>query len=60
MIVLHPYESASAYIGYQAILDIEKEYKKVKGEAFSQKEFLKKLVSYGSLPLHVLRTKFAQ
>ena len=57
MIVLHPYESAYAYIGYQAILDMEQEYKKVKGEAFSKKEFLKKLLSYGPLPLHILRKK---
>lgn len=60
MIVLNPNEASYAYIGYQTILDFEKEEKKTKGDAFTQKEFLKKLVSFGSLPLHVLRTKFGQ
>ena len=56
-IVLYPNEASYAYIGYQTILDIEKDYKNVKGEAFSKKEFLKKLVSFGPLPMRVLKTK---
>ena len=59
-IVLNPNEASNAYIGYQTILDIEKEYKTAKGEAFSQKEFLKKLVSFGPLPLRILKTKITQ
>jgi len=59
-IVLHPNEASYSYIGYQTILDIEREYKAAKGEAFSQKEFLRKLVSFGPLPLRILRTKFLQ
>ena len=59
-IVLHPNEASYAYLGYQMILDIEKDYKAAKGEAFSQKEFLKKLVSFGPLPMRVLKTKITQ
>ncbi|MBN1938912.1 MAG: DUF885 family protein [Candidatus Aminicenantes bacterium] len=46
-IAIHPFESMYSYIGYQEILDIEAEYKKLKGEAFSPKEFLQKLLSFG-------------
>ncbi len=59
-ISLNPGESAHAYIGFQEILAFEKEYKKLKGEAFSQKEFLQKLLSYGALPLRTLKTKISQ
>jgi hypothetical protein len=59
MIVTHPLDAAYAYIGYQEILDMEKDYKVAKGAAFSQKEFLQKLTSYGSLPLRFLKTKLA-
>jgi uncharacterized protein (DUF885 family) len=56
-IVLHPLQSMYAYIGYQEILDIEVEYKKAKGDAFSKKEFMQKLLSFGSLSFRELRTK---
>ena len=59
-IVLNPNESSDAYIGYQTILDIEKEYKAAKGEAFSKKEFLRKLVSFGPLPLRIIKAKLIQ
>ena len=55
--MLYPNEASYAYIGYQTILDIEKDYKNGKGEAFSKKEFLKKLVSFGPLPMRVLKAK---
>jgi len=60
LICLNPGESAYAYIGYQEILDMEKDYKKLKGDAFNQKEFLQKLLSYGALPIRVLKTKIMQ
>jgi len=59
-ICLKPGEMAYRYIGYQEILDMEKEFKKLKGEAFNQKEFLQKLLSYGALPLRHLRDKILQ
>lgn len=59
-ICLKPGESAYAYIGYQEILDIEKDYKKLKGNGFSQKEFLQKLLSYGAIPIRHLKTRMAQ
>jgi uncharacterized protein (DUF885 family) len=59
-IVLHPGEAAQPYIGFQEILDLEKDYRKLKGEAFNAKEFLQKLLSYGAIPLRSLKTKIAQ
>ena len=59
-ILLMPCDAAYAYIGYQEIMDMEKDYKKMKGEAFSQKEFLQKLLSYGALPIRHLKAKLAQ
>jgi uncharacterized protein (DUF885 family) len=58
-ILLNPCDAAYAYIGIQEIWDMEKDYKKVKGEAFSQKEFLQKLLSYGALPIRHLKAKLA-
>lgn len=59
-IVLNPGESSLPYIGFQEILDIEQDYRKLKGNAFTQKEFLQKLLSYGAIPLRSLKTKMAQ
>jgi uncharacterized protein (DUF885 family) len=59
-ILLNPCNAAYAYIGYQEILDMEKDYKRLKGEAFSQKEFLQRLLSYGALPIRQLKAKLAQ
>jgi len=60
MIVLHPCEAAYPYSGYQEILDMEKDYRKLKGDAFSQKEFLQKLLSYGAIPPRALKAKLSQ
>jgi hypothetical protein len=59
-IVLNPGEGSLPYIGYQEILDMEKDYRKLKGEAFSAKDFLQKLLSYGAIPLRMLKAKMAQ
>lgn len=59
-IVLNPGEAAQPYIGYQEILDLEKDTRKLKGEAFNAKDFLQKLLSYGALPLRTLKIKMAQ
>ena len=59
-IVLNPGEGAQAYIGYQEILDMEKEYKKLKGASFTVKDFLQQLLSHGAIPLRTLRVKMAQ
>ena len=60
LIALHPGEAAYPYIGYREILDIEKDYKQAKGQAFSQKEFLSKLVGFGSLPLRIIKLRMMQ
>jgi len=59
-IVLNPGEGAQAYIGFQEILDMEKDQRKLKGEAFNTREFLQKILSHGAIPLRTLRTKIAQ
>ena len=59
-ILLKPVESAYAYVGFQEILDMEKEYKNLKGDAFSRKEFRKKLLSFGALPLRHLKKKILE
>jgi hypothetical protein len=59
-ILLKPGDIAYTYIGIQEIWDMEKDYKKLKGEAFSQKEFLQKLLSYGGLPIRHLKAKMRQ
>jgi uncharacterized protein (DUF885 family) len=53
-------EAAYSYIGYQEIMDMEKDHKKAKGEAFNQKEFLQRLLSHGALPIRHLKAKLAQ
>ena len=60
MVLLNPGEAALTYIGYQEILDFEKETKKMKGDAFNQKEFAQKLLSFGAIPLRELKVKLAQ
>ncbi len=59
-ILLNPGDAALTYIGYQEILDLEKENKKLKGEAFNQREFAQKLLSFGAIPLRELKIKLAQ
>ena len=59
-ILLSPTDSALPYIGYQEIQDLEKDYKKLKGDAFTQAEFLQRLTGSGALPLRELKTRLAQ
>lgn len=59
-IVLNPGEAALAYVGYQEILDMESQYKNLKGDSFNKKEFLEKLLSYGALPLRHLKKKMLE
>ncbi len=59
-IVLNPGEASLTYIGYQEILDLEKDYAKTKGQAFTVKDFLQKIVSFGAIPPRDLKAKLAQ
>jgi len=59
-VCMNPLEIAYTYVGIQEILEMEKEYKKLKGDAFNQKEFLQKLLSYGALPLRHLKKKILE
>lgn len=56
-IILNPVESAFAYVGHQEFMDLEKEYKKLKGEEYDPKEFYQKVLSYGAIPLRFLWEK---
>ncbi|MBN2409693.1 MAG: DUF885 domain-containing protein [Candidatus Aminicenantes bacterium] len=58
-ILLAPCESAYPYIGYQEILDMEKDYRKTKGDAYSKKEFLQELLNHGAIPIRFLKAKLA-
>ncbi len=59
-ILLKPGDAAYAYIGLQEIIDMQKEYRKLKGDAFTEKEFLTKLLSFGALPIRYLKMSMAQ
>jgi uncharacterized protein (DUF885 family) len=59
-ILLNPGESAFTYVGYQEFLDLEQEYRKLKGEAYTKKEFLNKVLGFGALPLRQLKQKLMQ
>ncbi|MGD9344930.1 MAG: DUF885 family protein [Candidatus Aminicenantes bacterium] len=59
-IILNPGESTFTYVGFQEFLDLELEYRKFKGDAYSKKEFLHKVLSFGALPLRHLKEKLLQ
>ncbi|MEE9390048.1 MAG: DUF885 family protein, partial [Candidatus Aminicenantaceae bacterium] len=59
-IILNPGDALFSYVGYQEILDMEKQYKNLNGESFSKKEFMDKLLSYGALPLRRLKKKILE
>jgi hypothetical protein len=59
-IILNPGESTYTYVGYQEFLDLELEYRKLKGDAYTRKEFLNKVLSFGALPLRQLKQKLMQ
>jgi uncharacterized protein (DUF885 family) len=56
-ILLLPGDAAYAYVGMQEIMDMEEEYKKLKGDSYDRKEFFSKLLSFGALPLRHLKKK---
>ena len=59
-ILLNPGEAAMSYIGYQEILELASNAKKLKGAAFNQKEFVQKLLSFGAIPLREIKLRMAQ
>jgi len=52
-----PTQPMSYAIGKLEILKLRDEYKKLKGEKFNQKEFHDKLLSYGSIPVKLVRER---
>jgi len=59
-IILNPGDSTYTYVGYQEFKDMELEYKRLKGDSFTRKEFLSKVLSFGALPLRQLKQKLSQ
>jgi uncharacterized protein (DUF885 family) len=59
-IILNPGDSTYTYVGFQEFKDLELEYKKLKGDSFSRKEFLNKVLGFGALPLRQLKQKLSQ
>jgi uncharacterized protein (DUF885 family) len=59
-VLLNPGEAALAYIGYQELLDMQIDYKKLKGDQFTVKDFLQKTLSFGAVPIRTLKAKMAQ
>ena len=59
-ILLNPGDAVLAYIGFQEILDLEKDYKAVKGADFQARDFLKALLNHGAVPLRTLKMKLTQ
>lgn len=59
-VLLNPGQAALAYIGYQELLDMQKDYKKLKGDQYTMKDFLQKTLSYGAVPIRTLKAKMAQ
>ena len=59
-IALNPADAAYAYVGFQEFLDMEKSYKEKMGDAYNQKEFLSKLLSYGAIPIRHLKRKMME
>ena len=56
-ILLKPGEAAYTYMGLQEINDLEKDYKKLKGESFNRKEFYEKILANGAIPIRLLKGK---
>ena len=56
-IALNPCDAAYIYLGLQEIADMEKEYRSRKGDAFNQKEFRMKLLSFGAIPIRLLKER---
>jgi len=59
-IILNPAQAAYAYVGLQTLLDVQKEYKQKKGDAYSNKQFLQDVLSQGAIPLRELKNQVIQ
>ncbi len=59
-IILNPGDAAYAYIGFQELLDMERAYREKTGAAFSKKEFLAKVLSYGTISIRHLKRTMAE
>ncbi|RLE03533.1 MAG: DUF885 domain-containing protein, partial [Candidatus Aminicenantes bacterium] len=56
-IALLPGEGVYAYVGFQELLELEKQYRQLKGADYSRKEFLEKVLSFGPIHLRQLKKK---
>ncbi len=59
-VALNPGNAAITYIGYQELLDIQKEYKKLRGDQYADKDFFQRVLSFGPLPLRMIRERISK
>ncbi|MGB8656740.1 MAG: DUF885 domain-containing protein [Candidatus Zixiibacteriota bacterium] len=58
--VLTPTQLSTYFVGFQDLLNLEKAYREKVGDKFSQKEFNRKLLSYGAPPVRLLKETILQ
>jgi len=56
-IILNPLDSVYTYAGLQELLDMEKTYRQKQGDSFTKKDFLAKVLSYGTIPIRDMKKK---
>jgi hypothetical protein len=59
-ILLNPLMATYAYVGLQEYKALEKEYKNLKGDSFSKREFLTEVLSHGAIPFRFLKNLILQ
>ena len=59
-ILLNPGEASLAFIGFKEIQELSVKYHALKGDAFSYREFLQKLLSSGAISIRDIASRLAQ
>lgn len=59
-ICLFPEEATLAYVGYQELLDLEKNLKRIRGNSYSRKDFLNEVLSFGPIHLRELKERLLE
>ena len=59
-LILNPGDAVYTYAGMQEYMEMESAYREKMGDAFDQKEFFKKVLSYGAIPIRHLKMKILE
>lgn len=59
-IILNPGGAVYTYAGMQEYMEMERAYREKMGDGFDQKEFFKKVLSYGAIPIRHLKMKILE